>query len=44
MHVGITGVPAFVIEDRFLIPGAQEVDTMVAVLARSRERFSPPAA
>lgn len=39
----VTGVPAFVVEDRFLIPGAQEVDTMVAVLERARERFAPPA-
>ena len=35
-----TGVPAFVIEDRMLIPGAQEVETMVAVLERARERLS----
>lgn len=40
----ITGVPAFVIADRFLIPGAQEVDTMVSVLQRCRERLDPPAA
>jgi predicted DsbA family dithiol-disulfide isomerase len=40
----ITGVPAFVIEDRLLIPGAQEVDTMVSVLQRARDRFAPPAA
>ena len=37
----ITGVPAFVIEDRLLIPGAQEVDTMVALLTRTHERFTP---
>jgi predicted DsbA family dithiol-disulfide isomerase len=37
----LTGVPGFVIEDRLLIPGAQEVDTFVAVLTRARERFMP---
>jgi predicted DsbA family dithiol-disulfide isomerase len=43
---GITGVPAFVIEGRWLISGAQEVDTLVRVLERGRERLvptSPPA-
>jgi predicted DsbA family dithiol-disulfide isomerase len=37
----LTGVPGFVIEDRLLIPGAQEVDTFVAVLTRAKERFLP---
>lgn len=37
----ITGVPAFVVEDRLLIPGAQDVDTLVAVLSRAHERFTP---
>ncbi len=37
----ITGVPAFVIDDRFMVPGAQEVDTFVAVLERVREKFGP---
>ncbi|MBK5221908.1 MAG: DsbA family oxidoreductase [Acidimicrobiia bacterium] len=36
----ITGVPAFVIADRLLIPGAQEVDTFRQVLQRAAERFS----
>jgi predicted DsbA family dithiol-disulfide isomerase len=40
----LTGVPAFVVEDRLLIPGAQDVDTMAMLLARCRERFAPPAA
>lgn len=35
----LTGVPGFVIEDRLLIPGAQEVETFVAVLQRAKERF-----
>ena len=39
----ITGVPAFVIENRILIPGAQDVDTFVAVLTQARERLTPAA-
>ena len=31
----ITGVPAFVIDDRFLIPGAQEVDVFEQLLIRA---------
>lgn len=37
---GITGVPAFVIEGAWLIPGAQEVDTMVTVLERARSHLA----
>jgi predicted DsbA family dithiol-disulfide isomerase len=37
----LTGVPAFVVADRLLIPGAQEVDTFVAVLTRAAERCQP---
>lgn len=36
---GITGVPAFVIEGQWLIPGAQEVDTMVSLLERARTKL-----
>lgn len=36
----ITGVPAFVVADRLLIPGAQEVETFVAVLGRARDRWA----
>lgn len=36
----LTGVPAFVVEDRLLIPGAQEVATFVQVLDRAASRFS----
>lgn len=36
----ITGVPAFVVEDRLLIPGAQDTDTFVDVLNRVRVRFA----
>lgn len=35
---GITGVPAFVINDEFLIPGAQEVDQFVRIIERIRAR------
>ncbi|MGY6501360.1 MAG: DsbA family oxidoreductase [Acidimicrobiales bacterium] len=36
----LTGVPAFVVEDRLLIPGAQDVETFVNLLGRARERFA----
>lgn len=36
----IHGVPNFVIEDRLSIPGAQEVETMVMLLERARERLT----
>lgn len=35
----ITGVPSFVIEDKVMIPGAQDVETMRAMLTRVRERL-----
>ncbi|MHB1138459.1 MAG: DsbA family oxidoreductase [Microthrixaceae bacterium] len=35
---GITGVPAFVIDDQWLIPGAQDVDRLVALIERVRSR------
>jgi predicted DsbA family dithiol-disulfide isomerase len=34
----ITAVPSFVIDDRFLIPGAQDVDVFVNVLERALTR------
>jgi predicted DsbA family dithiol-disulfide isomerase len=34
----ITGVPAFVLDDRVLIPGAQDVETMRAMITRVREK------
>lgn len=40
----ITGVPAFVVASRAHIPGAQEVDTIRAVLTRCWERFGDDAA
>lgn len=38
---GISGVPAFLLAERLMIPGAQEVDTFVSVLARASERLDP---
>jgi predicted DsbA family dithiol-disulfide isomerase len=37
----VTGVPAFVIEDAWMIPGAQEVDTLVTMLERARTKLAP---
>jgi len=37
----VTGVPAFVLGERLLIPGAQDVDTFVRVIERAVERFTP---
>lgn len=34
----ITGVPAFVIDGKFMIPGAQDVETIQAILERARAR------
>ena len=34
----ITGVPAFVLDDRAVIPGAQDVDTLRAMITRVREK------
>jgi predicted DsbA family dithiol-disulfide isomerase len=38
IEIGITGVPFFVIDGRFAIPGAQDSETMLAVLERAREK------
>jgi len=37
----VTGVPAFVLAERVLIPGAQDVDTFVRVIERAVARFTP---
>src|SRR5690606_21803485 len=37
----IHAVPTFVIEGRWAIPGAQDVDTFVELLGRARERLAP---
>ena len=39
---GITGVPFFLLDGRFGVPGAQDVDTMLAVLNRAWERRTGP--
>ena len=35
LEIGITGVPFFVLDGRFAIPGAQDLETMVALLERA---------
>ncbi|MFM7537924.1 MAG: DsbA family oxidoreductase [Acidimicrobiales bacterium] len=42
-ELGITAVPTFVFEGRFALPGAQDPETMLAVLRRVQERFVTPA-
>jgi predicted DsbA family dithiol-disulfide isomerase len=37
----IHAVPTFVVEDRWAIPGAQDIDTFVELLERARERLAP---
>lgn len=36
----ITGVPAFVIEDKHLIPGAQDVETLRIMITRLHEKYA----
>ena len=40
-EIGITGVPCFVIDGRFAIPGAQDAKTIGLVLERAWERRTP---
>ena len=40
-ELGIGAVPTFVIEGRWAIPGAQDVDTFIQVLQRAAERIVP---
>ena len=39
--IGITGVPFFVIDERFAIPGAQDPATILSVLERAWQRRTP---
>ena len=39
-ELGITGVPAYVIDGRWSIPGAQDTDTFVTVLRRLHDRIT----
>jgi len=41
MELGITGVPFFVIGGRFAIPGAQDPQTMLAMLDRAWQQLAP---
>jgi predicted DsbA family dithiol-disulfide isomerase len=38
LDIGITGVPFFVVDGRFAIPGAQDVETMLLILQRAWEK------
>ena len=38
VDTGITGVPAFVIDEQYLISGAQDTGTFVRLLSRIQER------
>jgi predicted DsbA family dithiol-disulfide isomerase len=38
LEVGITGVPFFVVDGRFAIPGAQDSETMLSILERARAK------
>jgi predicted DsbA family dithiol-disulfide isomerase len=40
-ELDIHAVPTFVIEGRWAIPGAQDIDTFAEVLERARERLAP---
>lgn len=37
----VSGVPAFVLAERMMIPGAQDVDTFVQLIERAAARFTP---
>ncbi len=41
VEIGITGVPFFLIDGRFAIPGAQDPETMLTVLERAWQRRTP---
>jgi predicted DsbA family dithiol-disulfide isomerase len=41
-ELDIHAVPTFVVEGRWAIPGAQDVETFVELLTRARERVAPP--
>ena len=42
VEIGITGVPFFVVDGRFAIPGAQDPETMLAVLERAWQKRQAP--
>jgi predicted DsbA family dithiol-disulfide isomerase len=43
-EAGITGVPHFVIDGKWAVPGAQDVETMLLALRRAWERTEDPQA
>ncbi len=42
LELGVTGVPFFVVDGRFGIPGAQDADTILGVLRRAWAKRHPP--
>jgi predicted DsbA family dithiol-disulfide isomerase len=40
MELGVSGVPGYVMGGGYLLPGAQSVETMRAIIARAKEKFS----
>jgi predicted DsbA family dithiol-disulfide isomerase len=40
MELGVSGVPGYVMGGAYLLPGAQSVETMRAIIARAKEKFS----
>ena len=42
-ELDITGVPTFVVDGRFALPGAQDVDRLVAIIERGRARAADAA-
>jgi predicted DsbA family dithiol-disulfide isomerase len=43
-ELGITGVPYFVIDNKWAVPGAQDTETLLATLNRAWERSEPAGA
>ncbi|MGB0922422.1 MAG: DsbA family oxidoreductase [Alphaproteobacteria bacterium] len=39
-EIGVTGVPAYLIEGKFIIPGAQDVKDMKLILTRVHKKFT----
>jgi predicted DsbA family dithiol-disulfide isomerase len=39
-ELGVSGVPGYVMGGAYLLPGAQSVETMRAIIARAKEKFS----
>lgn len=42
LELGVSGVPGYVMGSGYLLPGAQSVETMQAIIARAKTKFSTP--